>query len=111
ALKLQKDRVFVDDVEERAIRKALLVIANRGRRVDTRQDGRLTRCALRPSLDTESRVGFNQDTIKRNLGLLILKIRQRRRIGHSIQWIVWTARSDAKAVYEKEQDSCHCSIS
>ena len=60
--------------------------------------------------DAKSWVGFNQDTIKRNLGLLALKMRKRRRGFQSIQRIVRTARADAQTVYEKEQDTRHCSI-
>ena len=51
--------MLANDFKQRCVRKALLVVANRCRRIDPSEYRRLTGCALRPSFYAKPRVGLN----------------------------------------------------
>jgi len=58
--------MLANDIEQREIRKALFVVAQYGGRVDSSQNGRLSRGALRAAFDAQPRVSNGKDAIKGN---------------------------------------------
>src|SRR6266536_3937459 len=95
--------MFADDIQQRLIRKALFVIADRRRGIDSRQNRGLTRCTLRSSFDPEKRIRGYDNPVARNFGFFTLKNRQRPGVIQSIERIMWSSRSDSQAVNEKQE--------
>ena len=75
-----------------------------GGRVPARQDGRLTRSALRSPFDSETRISSDEPPLKNNLRLFILKHGERRGILQSVERIVRSTRADSQAINEEEKN-------
>ena len=62
----------------------------------------LSRCALRQSINAESRVSFCHHTLERQPGFFSLKDREKFRV-QSIEGIVLAASTDSYSIYEDEK--------
>ena len=95
--------MLADDFAQSLVRKALLVMAERGGRVDAGEDGRLPRGALRAALDAEPRVRLGVQPAGGEPRLLAPEDGERRGLlPEQVERVVRPARADAEAVHEDE---------
>ena len=88
----------------RFVGEALLVVAEDGRGVDARQDGRLPRRALRPTLDAEPRVGAREQPVEWKPRLLAFEDGERRGlVAQKVERVVRPSRANAEPVHEDEK--------
>ena len=95
--------MLANDLKQRLVGKALLVVANRCGRVNAGQDCRLSGSALRPPFDSQTCVGANKSAVIEQLGFFILKDSQGLCIFEAIEWIVWTSSTDPQTIDEEEK--------
>jgi hypothetical protein len=95
--------MLANDIQQGPIRKALLVIADRRRGVNARENRRLAGCALGASFNPQPRIGNREGPIEGNYGLFVLKYCQWRRAVETVERIVRPARTDAQAINKKQQ--------
>src|SRR6266568_1226056 len=95
--------MLADDIQQRLIGKALFVIANRRRCIDSRENRCLTRSTLGPALYTQTGVRGHDDSAERSFACFTLKYCQRLGIAQSVERIVRPSRSDSEAINEKQK--------
>lgn len=93
--------MFPDDFQHGAVGKSLLVIAEPGRRVDTGEDGCLSRGALRAAFNPETRVGWDDDAVEDGCRFFIAKDPERFGIVEAVERIVWTTGANSEPVDEE----------
>lgn len=95
--------MLADDIEQRLIRKALLVITDCGRGVNPRQDSRLAGSALRPAFNSQACVCRRNHAIESDARLFVLKNCQRIGFMQAVEWVVRAARADSQTIDEKKK--------
>ncbi len=102
---LEEERMLAEDFAHPLVGEALLVLAEACGHVDAREDGRLSRSALRPPLDAEARVGAREQSAEGQSRLLVLEDGERRgRLAEHVERVVRPPRAYAEAVHEDEKN-------
>lgn len=96
--------MVANDFQQGRIWKALFVITEQCRRIDAGENCRLPRSALRPALNAETGVGWNNDSIVDRLQGFIAEMRQGFSVIETVQRIERSPRTDTEAVNEEKKN-------
>src|SRR5438270_2258709 len=99
--------MFAENIEKRAIGKALFVITQSLHRIHARENCCLSGRALRATRHAETRIGRNDHTMEDCCRLLVRKNCERFGIRQVQEWIGFVTLANAETV-DEEEEYCSC---